>query len=116
MGAVRHPLARALAWWLRLNRGPFPHPGDGMTVNLAGYPLHAPFLPQVGPSLRLIADLKDPNASRWVIPGGSSGDPFSPHYADQVELWRRGEYLPIQFLPLEEARHTGTSLRLLPPA
>jgi penicillin amidase len=112
--AVGHPLARAVARWLRLNRGPFPHPGDGMTVNLAGYPLNAPYRPQVGPSLRLIADLKDPNASRWVIPGGASGDPLSPHYADQLERWRRGEYLPMRVLPQEEARRTGTALRLSP--
>jgi len=111
---VSHPLARALARWLRLNRGPYPHPGDGMTVNLGGYPLNAPYRPQVGPSLRLIADLKDPSASRWVIPGGSSGDPFSPHYADQLELWRRGEYLPMRVLSLDEARRTGTALRLVP--
>lgn len=114
MGAVGHPLGRFLARWLRLNRGPFPHPGDGMTVNLSGYTLAAPYRPLVGPSLRLIVDLKDPDASRWVIPGGSSGDPLSPHYADQLDLWRRGQYLPMRFLSLEAARRAGPVLHLRP--
>ena len=114
MGAVGHPLGRALGRWLRLNRGPFPLPGDGMTVNLAAYVPAAPYAPLVGPSVRLIVDCRHPEASRWIIPGGSSGDPLSPHYADQVDLWRRGEYLPMRFLPLDEARRAGGSLRLLP--
>jgi penicillin amidase len=114
LGAVGHPLGRLLARWLRLNRGPFPQPGDGMTVNLSAYTLAAPYRPLVGPSLRVIVDLKDPEASRWVIPGGSSGDPLSPHYADQVDLWRRGDYLSMRFLPLEAARRAGPALRLVP--
>ncbi len=114
LGAVGHPLGRLLARWLRLNRGPFPQPGDGMTVNLCGYTLAAPYRPMVGASLRLVVDLKHPDASRWVIPGGSSGDPLSPHYADQVDLWRRGEYLPMRFLPLDEARRAGRALLLRP--
>jgi penicillin amidase len=114
MGALGHPLGRALARWLRLNRGPFPLPGDGMTVNLSAYVPTAPYAPMIGPSVRVVVDLGNPDASRWVIPGGSSGDPLSPHYADQVDLWRRGEYLPLRFLPLGEARRTGRCLRLLP--
>jgi acyl-homoserine lactone acylase PvdQ len=85
-----------------------------MTVNLSAYTLAAPYRPLVGPSLRVIVDLKHPETARWVIPGGSSGDPQSPHYADQVDLWRRGEYLPMRFLPLEAARRSGPSLRLVP--
>jgi penicillin amidase len=114
LGAVDHPLGRLMARWLRLNRGPFPRPGDGMTVNLSAYTLAAPYRPLVGPSLRVIVDLKDVEASRWVIPGGSSGDPLSPHYADQVDPWGRGEYLPMRSLPLEEARRSGPALRLVP--
>jgi penicillin amidase len=114
MGAVGSPLGRWLARWLRLNRGPFPQPGDGSTVNLSAYVPAAPFRPLVGPSLRVIVDLKNPGASRWVIPGGSSGDPFSPHYADQLEPWRRGEYLPMRCTTLDEARRAGPALHLLP--
>jgi len=34
-----------------------------------------------------------------------SGDPRSPHYADQIELWLRGEYRPMRFLPATDREH-----------
>lgn len=96
---LRHPLGggrdlggRILERLFRLNRGPFPHPGDGMTVNVAAYPLSRPFEPLVGPVYRQIVDLESPRDSLWIIPGGSSGDPLSPHYSDQLEDWRQGRY------------------------
>ncbi|MFQ5657628.1 MAG: penicillin acylase family protein [Candidatus Methylomirabilales bacterium] len=95
---LRHPLGGGRDWGSRilnavfqLNRGPFPHPGDGMTVNVAAYLLSRPFEPEIGPAYRQIVDLGDPAASLWVIPGGSSGDPLSPHYADQLPDWRQGK-------------------------
>lgn len=118
---LRHPLARGsgllprfLNWLFGLNRGPFPAPGDGMTPNLAAFPLSQPFEVVVGPTYRQVIDLEDPSRSCWVIAGGSSGDPTSPHYADQVPLWREGRYLPLRFLSPEEARREGTLLLLQP--
>ena len=112
-GRGRQLLARALAWLLDLNRGPYARPGDGMTVNLGAFPLTAPFEVVVGPSYRQIVDLGDPEASRWSIAGGVSGDPRSPHYADQIELWLRGEYRPMRFRPMTDGRN-GDTLRLVP--
>ncbi|MEO6867699.1 MAG: penicillin acylase family protein, partial [Gaiellales bacterium] len=45
----------------------------------------------VGPSHRHIVDLADVDRSVAVLCGGQSGHPGSPYYADQVEMWRRGE-------------------------
>ena len=46
-----------------------------------------------GPSWRQIVVFGGRN---WcVIPGGQSGNPFSPHYMDQLELWAKGEYKPM---------------------
>jgi acyl-homoserine lactone acylase PvdQ len=106
-------VVRALGWLLHLNRGPYARPGDGMTVNLGAFPLTGPFEVVVGPGYRQIVDLGDPEASRWIIAGGVSGDPRSPHYADQIEFWLRGEYRPMRLRPLAEARR-GDVLRLLP--
>ena len=39
----------------------------------------------------------DPNNwenSRWIVPLGSSGNPGSKHYFDQLELWANGETIP----------------------
>jgi penicillin G amidase len=80
---------------VQLNRGPFPHPGDGMTVNVAAYLLSVPFEAVVGPAYRQIVDLGNPDGSLWIVPGGSSGDPLSPHYSDQLMDWRHGRYHPM---------------------
>jgi penicillin amidase len=114
---LRHPLgvgrdrgSRLLNALLQLNRGPFPHPGDGMTVNVAAYLLSHPFEPIVGPAYRQIVDLDDLNRSRWVIPGGSSGDPLSPHYSDQLEDWRCGRNHPM----FHDSMSPATVLELVP--
>ncbi|MFQ5881320.1 MAG: penicillin acylase family protein [Candidatus Methylomirabilales bacterium] len=99
---LRHPLGggrglgtRLLNGIFQLNRGSFPHPGDGMTVNVAAYLLSHPFEPLVGPAYRQIVDLGDLQDSLWILPGGSSGDPLSPHYSDQLADWRQGGYHPM---------------------
>lgn len=48
--------------------------------------------PNVGSnvSMRLIASPGNWDATRHVIPMGESGDPRSPHFKDQFELWRLG--------------------------
>jgi penicillin G amidase len=99
---LRHPLgggralgSRILNRVLPMNRGPFSVPGDGMTINVSAYLLSRPFDPGVGPAYRQIVDCGDAAASRWIIPGGSSGDPLSPHYGDQLEDWRHGRYHPM---------------------
>ena len=33
---------------------------------------------------RQVVDLADPGSASFVIPGGASGDPASPHFADQL--------------------------------
>lgn len=103
LGGGRGRLARLFARLLRWNRGPYPHPGDGMTVNLAAFTLTRPFDPALGPSYRQIIDLASPEGSCWIVAGGISGDPRSPHYDDQLGLWLRGEYLPLRLSPPSEA-------------
>ncbi|MDZ7745617.1 MAG: penicillin acylase family protein [Halobacteriales archaeon] len=34
-----------------------------------------------------------------IIPGGQSGNPYSPHYADQLDPWANGEYREIPTEP-----------------
>ncbi len=40
-------------------------------------------------------DLADVERSRYVVAGGQSGNPVSPHYRDLFALWRRGQGVPI---------------------
>ncbi len=34
------------------------------------------------------------NNSRWIVPLGSSGNPGSKHYSDQLEIWASGDTIP----------------------
>jgi penicillin amidase len=87
---ARRPLDRAF------NVGPVPLGGDSNTPAQAGvHPLTPLANPGAIANQRTVVDLGDPERSRFVLAGGQSGNPLSPHYADLFEVWRRGEGVPI---------------------
>lgn len=51
--------------------------------------------------------------ARSILAGGQSGDPASPHFADQAEMYARGEFKEVLFYPedvernLEREYHPG---------
>lgn len=90
---IEHPLGvvAALDRALGLNIGPFPSPGAGNTVNVAGFGRDTPFVTTYGPSQRHVVDLGAiDDEGGFVIPTGQSGVPTSAHYRDQTALWREG--------------------------
>jgi penicillin amidase len=95
---LQHPLGIVPGLARVANRGPFPVPGDADTVwqsSQFNNPQNEYSL--VGPSHRHVVDMADVDRSVAVLCGGQSGHPASPHYADQVALWRRGEVRPAPF-------------------
>ncbi|MBU7038125.1 MAG: penicillin acylase family protein [Theionarchaea archaeon] len=83
-----------------LNYPQFPRGGSNNTVNVAwGWTSRG------GPSWREIIDF---DHDLCIYPGGQSGNPFSRHYADFVELWKESQYLPWE---LEE--YTTESVLIL---
>ncbi|MGD2185461.1 MAG: penicillin acylase family protein, partial [Desulfobacterales bacterium] len=78
-----------------MNIGPSPMGGSIATVNPQPYKLAEPWEGYHGASLRYIVDFADRKNSLRVIPAGISGNFMSPHYDDQAELWRKGEYRPF---------------------
>jgi penicillin G amidase len=60
-----------------------------------GHP-ETPFRAMAGPVYRMIVDLADIQHAYWIVDTGTSGWPGSPHYDDQYELWKRGQYLPMR--------------------
>ena len=72
--------------------GPFPGVamgGDADTIQAAGYGWRAggPFPVTSLSVYRQVVDLADPASASYVIPGGASGDPASPYFADQLAEW-----------------------------
>jgi penicillin amidase len=65
-------------------------------------------------SMRLVIDVGNWDATRVVLAGGQSGNPFSPHYDDLFARWRRGETVPFVWSPEAVARAAKTTLTLVP--
>lgn len=69
-------------------------PGGLTTVIQASYSFWNPFLQKVGPSMRMIADMS--SSSLFVsLPTGNSGNVFSPHYRDMLELFKKGTLIEM---------------------
>ena len=71
--------------------------GDADTVQVAGYRWRqgSPFTVTSLSVYRQVVDLGDPASASFVIPGGASGDPASPHYADQLARWAACQRIPV---------------------
>ncbi len=80
-----------------VNRGPVPVDGGSSVVNANGWSWDEPATVTWHPSLRLIVDLADFDASLGIHPTGQSGHPFHRHYDDLITRWANGDYLPLLF-------------------
>jgi penicillin amidase len=78
-----------------MNVGSYPMGGSIATVNPQPYRLNDPWEINHGASMRYIIDLQDMKNSLRVIPVGISGNFMSPHYDDQIDLWRTVTYRPF---------------------
>lgn len=86
--------------------------GGNFTVNRGGFAIgreEAPFEQIHGPGFRAVYDLADLDESLFIQSVGQSGNPFSPHFADLLPLWRDGRY--VRLAPPEQPAHL---LRLEP--
>ena len=97
---LRHPLGVSRPLDRLLNLGPVAVGGDTNTVAQAGaHPLAPLGATGAIANHRTVIDLADFDRSRYVVAGGQSGNPLSPHYADLFGRWRRGEGVPIAWSP-----------------
>jgi penicillin G amidase len=97
------------------NRGPIAWGGDATTIPQGSVAFDAPLGNAIGiPNLRAIMDVGNWEASRWVLAGGQSGNPLSPHYDDMIDLWLRGDSVTIAWSPESVRQRAENELTLLP--
>lgn len=90
-----------------------PTRGDGTTV-CSSTP-NATGEAYTGAGQRMIVDLADPRAGLWTVEAGSiSGQPGSPHYRDQLELWNSGQLRYVSLAEPLSADNITHTLRLCP--
>jgi len=116
---VRHPLARVklLEKWLRLDRGPAPAPGDQGSLHANFFSFDETtnaFAARIGPSMRFVLDWSDVDGFTLNGALGQSGNPFSPHYDDFLEMMRRGEEWNVPFSRAKVYAKRASLLRLTP--
>lgn len=78
-----------------LNRGPFPTGGGDSIVNATGWSVRDGYETNWLPSMRMVVDFSDLNASLTVHTTGQSGHAYHPHYDDMAPLWANMEYYPM---------------------
>ena len=92
-----------------LSAGPFEVGGGDDTLNRGVLHPSEGFADGAIASYRQIVDLADFDRTETIITTGNSGNPASPHFADQAPMWAAGEYHPAPFTrSAVEAAAAGT--------
>lgn len=96
------------------NRGPYVTGGGASVANATGWDIGEGYATTTVPSMRMVLDLSDWDASTWNHLTGTSGHAFHENYTDQTEAWARGRQTPWVFSPEAVAQSTVHTLTLLP--
>ncbi len=96
------------------NRGPFPVGGGASVVNATGWQLGTSYATTTVPSMRMVVDLADLDASTWNHLTGASGHAFHEHYTDQTADWLVGDQKPWAFSDKAVKAATVDTLTLTP--
>jgi len=117
-GAVfPHPLGLQKPLDQVFNCGPYPIGGDTDTPCQTAIQANAPYNNSAwAPSFRQIVDMGDLSNSLTIFPPGESGQLGSPHYADLIEPWLKGEYLPMLWTRQQIESNAEGRLMLIPSA
>jgi penicillin G amidase len=97
-----------------LGGGRNPMGGSRETLYCAWYDYNRPFDVILSASLRMVADLGDPDKVLAVLPGGVCGRTFHPHQKDQIEPYMRGDHVYWWFSDKAIKEHAKATLELKP--
>lgn len=99
------------------NRGPVELGGGNAIVDANSWNASAPgYGVTTGPSMRMVVDLGNLDASRWVNGTGQSGHATDDHYADQLDAWAANETFPWPFTDKAVREAGNDELTLVPPS
>jgi len=98
------------------NRGPWQMPGGSSIVDANGWDAGEGYDVNWAPSMRMVVNLGDLDASRWVNQTGNSGHPYDNHYVDQADAWVANETYPWPFSEKAVRAGGGDDLTLTPDA
>jgi penicillin amidase len=96
------------------NRGSYQVSGGPTVVNAMAYDDRTGYAVTEGPAMRMLIDLGDLDASRWVNQSGVSGHAFNRNYNDQTELWANQQLWPFGSSRGAVEARTETRQELLP--
>ncbi len=99
--------------WL-FNRGPYAVGGGSSVANATGWGIGSGFETITVPSMRMVVDLADLDASQWNHLTGNSGHAFHPNYTDQTEAWQNVQLAPWAFT-LDAVQDAATHTLTLAP-
>jgi len=98
------------------NRGPWQMPGGSSIVDANGWDASKGYAVDWAPSMRMVVNLGDLDASRWVNQTGNSGHPYDANYVDQADAWVKNETYPWPFSQKAVRDGGGDELTLIPDA
>jgi len=96
------------------NRGDYQISGGPTAVNAMAYDDRMGYAVTAGPAMRMLIDLGDLDASRWVNQSGVSGHAFNSHYDDQTVLWANQQLWPFVSSPGAVEARTESRQELVP--
>tara|TARA_R110002051_G_scaffold168769_4_gene239365 strand:- start:1715 stop:4105 length:2391 start_codon:yes stop_codon:yes gene_type:complete len=111
-----HPIGQVEMLRSFFNVGPFPVNGSREVINNMSFAYTEDGMYKVssGPSTRRIIDFSDIENSISILPTGQSGNPFSPHYQDQAEMYVNGEFRKMLLNKAEIVKNAKSVLNAKP--
>ena len=97
-------------------RGPIAAGGDHTTLNMAAYRLgDSNFDTTLIPAMRMIVDFGQTEPMMAQNSSGQSSNPASPHYADGIDPWLKGQYVSFPMQPQHFDKVYGNTRLTLTP-
>jgi penicillin amidase len=109
---IRHPLSGVVnaEWRARLEVGPAPRGGDGLTVSATGSADNQ----TSGGSFKIIVDTSDWDNAVGINTPGQAGNPDDSNYRALFPLWADGKYFPLAYSRAKVESVTATTTQLVP--